>query len=137
MLSALLLALNTLTVSCNSPAENVQAAREDIANAKADLEKANKEYRVDTTDYKSAIMDQITFNEVHLIKLKEKFATNTNSEYKDRINQLEQRNMELKIKIKSYSAERNGNWQLFKSSFSRDMDELGKALNDLTVQNVQ
>lgn len=140
LLPALMLALSSFIVGCNSPAENVQAAREDVADAKADLDKANKEYRADTTNYKKSVMDKIASNELQLVKLKEKLATETaitKADYNDQINLLEKRNAELKIKIKNYSADGNSNWEVFKAEVSRDMDELGKALNDLTVRNVK
>ncbi|MBA3707137.1 MAG: hypothetical protein H0W84_14905 [Bacteroidetes bacterium] len=60
------------------------------------------------------------------------------TKYDKRINELEQKNKDLKKRMADYN-EQDGksNWQLFKTEFTHDMDELGNALKDLTVRNTK
>ncbi len=43
----------------------------------------------------------------------------------------------MKIKMDNYKEDGKEKWEAFKSEFSHDMDELGSALKDLTVNNVK
>ena len=42
--------------------------------------------------------------------------------------------MDMKNKLDDYKTEGKENWEIFKSEFSNDMDELGKAFNDFTAK---
>ncbi len=140
LLPAGLLALSSLIISCDSPATNVQDAKEDVAKAKADLAKANEEYRKDTVNYKNAMIKKIEANEIELAKLRRKIASlkgDARAEYADSINWLEKRNAALKVKITTYKPNDRSTWQSFKDELNHDMDELGKSLKDLTVRNVE
>ena len=48
---------------------------------------------------------------------------------------MEKRNSELKIKLDNYKEDGTDKWQIFKTEFKSDMDELGKAFADFTVSN--
>ena len=54
-----------------------------------------------------------------------------------KIDELEQKNSELKKRLDDYKADGKEKWEKFKAEFSHDMDELGKAFKDLTVKNVK
>jgi light-regulated signal transduction histidine kinase (bacteriophytochrome) len=51
-----------------------------------------------------------------------------------RIEELEERNNELKAELRNYNRS-NSDWETFKREFNHDMEELGKALKNLTVDN--
>ena len=43
----------------------------------------------------------------------------------------------MKKKLEDYQAEGKDSWETFKTEFSHDMDALGNAFKDLTVNNVK
>ena len=56
-------------------------------------------------------------------------------EYNKKIAELEQKNADTQKKLNEYKADSKEKWEMFKSEFNRDMDELGNALGNLTVKN--
>ena len=54
--------------------------------------------------------------------------------YKNKIANLELQNREMRTRLIEYEKSQS-NWETFKREFNHDMDELGKALKDLTVDN--
>ena len=42
--------------------------------------------------------------------------------------------MDMKNKLDDYKTEGKEKWEVFKTEFSQDMDELDKAFNDFTVK---
>lgn len=126
--------------SCNSAAEKVEIAKDKVSEASKDLDIANKEYLADIENYKKEIDERITANDQLIADLKLKIAEekkDAKSDYKNIIVLLEQKNNDLKKKMKDYKAEGKENWVKFKSEFSYDMEELAKAFKDLTVKNVK
>lgn len=57
-----------------------------------------------------------------------------NIRYEKTVAQLEKNNNELKKKLEGYNDKETGNWQRFKSEFKSDMNKLGKAISDFTVE---
>ena len=54
--------------------------------------------------------------------------------YKNRIEELEKQNRELQYRIDAYDKSHT-DWEKFKREFNHDMDELGEALKNITVNN--
>ncbi|MBK7408934.1 MAG: hypothetical protein IPJ40_13250 [Saprospirales bacterium] len=54
--------------------------------------------------------------------------------YAQRIETLEQKNRDLRTKMANYE-QNQSDWESFKREFNHDMDELGQALKDFTVDN--
>lgn len=80
---------------------------------------------------------QINNNEIRIKELKEKMnkpGTILDPLYAKKIENLEKKNQDLKIKLEAYETNQS-NWEKFKREFNHDMDELGKAFKDLTVNN--
>ena len=50
-----------------------------------------------------------------------------------RIKELEEKNKEIKLKVESYKNDANSDWKSFKEEYNHDMDELGQALKNFTV----
>jgi hypothetical protein len=57
--------------------------------------------------------------------------------YEIKIAELEQKNKNLKQKMDDYKVTGKTEWEQFKSEFNRDMEKLGKAFQDLVVNNVE
>ena len=54
--------------------------------------------------------------------------------YEQRIDTLEKKNRDLKARVDAYDKSQS-DWESFKREFNHDMDELGQAFKDLTVDN--
>jgi len=59
----------------------------------------------------------------------------TDALYEKNIDALELKNKELNERMDAFSKSSKSNWNSFKKEFDHDMDEIGKALKDLTVNN--
>ena len=53
------------------------------------------------------------------------------------IDDLEQKNINMRKKIEEYQETGKDKWEAFKVEFNHDMDELGTALKNLTVKNTK
>jgi DNA anti-recombination protein RmuC len=126
--------------SCNSSAEKVENAEQDVKDAKAALDQANEEYLLDIENYRLATADKIETNNQSIADFNlriENEKKEAKAAYQKQITELEQKNSDMKKKLEDYNAEGKENWEKFKYEFSRDMDELGEALKNLTVKNTK
>jgi len=136
----------TVFSGCNSPEQKVDNARENVQDAKQELntEQANanaeaqkaasaEEWKV----FKSETQLKIEDNEKRIAELKIKLKKPgklLDPAYQKRIDALELKNQEMKSRIDAYEKNQS-NWETFKREFSHDMDELGMAIKDFTVDN--
>lgn len=124
--------------SCNSAAENVTDAQNDVNDANEALDLANEEYLADIANYRIETSIAIATNDSLILDLKAKSKVSgkkSNPYYENEIADLERRNAELKKKMDEYKGDGKDNWTEFKEEFKHDMDELGNALKDLTQDN--
>jgi cell shape-determining protein MreC len=124
--------------SCNTPAQKVENAKEDVADAKEDLAEANEEYLNDVEEFRRQSQEKIAENERSIALFNARIQDEKDeakAEYKLKIVKLEAKNSDLKKKMADYKIEGKEKWEEFKAEFSRDMDELGAAFRDLTVKN--
>ncbi len=126
----------TILVSCSSPSQKVE-------NAKADLNDAKQEQQDSIADYESFKQqseERIANNEKIIADFKASKVANkkaiTVSEQR-MIDELEQRNINMRKKIIDYKENGKDKWEEFKAEFGHDMDELGEALKGLTINNTK
>ncbi len=119
--------------SCSSPATKVETAKENVADANKELNKANADVQNDIENYKKEMIDKIMLNEQQIAEVKKKNET----EKKEKIAKLEKRNADLRLKMENYKGEGKDNWENFKAEFKHDMEELGQAFKDIGVNNVK
>ncbi len=127
-----------ILTSCNTSAEKVENAQDNVTEATLDLKKANEEYLQDIENYRKETAAKIAANDQSIAEFNARVENEKNeakADYKKKIAELEQKNSDIKKKMEEYKAEGKEKWELFKTEFSRDMDELGKAFKDLTVKN--
>jgi septal ring factor EnvC (AmiA/AmiB activator) len=120
--------------------EDVAKARVDVAKAQEDLDKANKEYLADIESYRKETLDKIVANDRSIAEFVAKIENEKEeekAEYQKKISELRQKNNKMKDKMNEYKAEGRDKWQIFKSEFNHDMNELGKAFKDLVVKNTK
>ena len=138
----------TIFSGCKSPAEKADDAQQKVQDAKAQLDSAQNE--ANEAEKKAATAEEwktfkieseakISSNEATIAELREKMKTSgktMDALYEKRIDALEKQNNDLKTKIETYDQSQS-NWESFKREFNHDMDELGKSLKDLTVDNTK
>lgn len=146
IVTAAILLAGSIITSCQSSAEKVEDAKVNVQDANKDLKDAQKNVSEEAQKaakakeweaFKSESETKIRNNETLTAELKEKMKTSgkkLDKVYADNIAKLEQKNQDLKSRMDAYEKGQT-DWQSFKREFNHDMDELGNALKDLTVNN--
>lgn len=132
--------LAALTIGCNSSSKNLEEAQEDVVEAHNELDQANLDYEADLDNYRSETAKTIEANNQSIADFKVRIANEKKekkAEYEAKINELDQKNSDMKKKLDEYQADGKEKWEAFKIEFSRDMNELGLAFKDLTVNNTK
>ena len=141
----------TIFTSCRSSVQKqeaaqvkVQDARQDVQDAKQDLNAAKK----DAINQKLATAEEwATFKRESDVKIKDndvrftelnvkmkKPGQTLDEVYSKKIANLENQNKEMRTRLTAYEKSQT-NWESFKREFNHDMDEIGKSLKDLTIDN--
>ncbi len=143
---SLLILAAAILGGCQSSAEKVDAAKENVDEAKEELQEVKAEAQADAIKvanaeewrvFKSDAEIKIKENEVRIGELKvkmKKSGKTFDAMYEKNIIALEQKNKDLRTKISNYESNQS-DWEAFKREFNHDMDELGQAIKDLTVNN--
>ncbi len=143
---AALLIGGTVFTGCQSSDAKIKAAEEKVEKAKLALEEAQKEADAklikaandqEWISFKPAAEEKIKANEIRIAELKaakKEPGKTFDGVYEKRIDALEQQNKDLQARIDAYD-KNHSDWETFKREFNHDMDELGDALRDLTVDN--
>ena len=143
---ASMLIAGSVFTGCKSASQKEADAQAEVQDAKEDLNDAQNDANVEQqkvataeewSAFKSDAEAKIKSNEVRIAELNVKL--NKPGEildplYKKRIQTLEQQNRDLKERLYAYEKS-NSDWESFKREFNSDMNELGDALKDLTVDN--
>ena len=139
MAGTVLVGCQTSTKKEEIAKDKVADAREDVQDAKEELMDARKEA---TAEEWKAFKDQtnatIHENEMRIADLKAKMKKTGNSidaMYAKKVEELEQKNEDIKVKVETYKNDRNSDWESFKREYNHDMNELGDALRDVTIDN--
>ncbi|MFA7081250.1 MAG: hypothetical protein WC135_01440 [Bacteroidales bacterium] len=133
----------TTLVSCMSPGEKVDSAKEDVQEAKQDVEQTNQELNNAIQDsimeFRKDAAERINANEKEISDLKLKLK-NQGKEAKAKIErkiaELEAKNNKMEEALSDYKDESEIKWKEFKEEFNHDLDELGKALGNLSTNNL-
>lgn len=136
--SALLLLAGTELISCNSSAEKVEKAEDEVKVANENLDEANAEYLADVEKFKAETNQKIADNAKSIADFNARIASDkkeAKAEYKEKIAALELKNTDMQKKMADYKADGKDGWAKFKEEFNHDMDELGKSLKDFTIKN--
>lgn len=128
---------------CTSTTEKERAANEaneKLIEAKKDLDEAKRVYNEKLAAFKIESDNRIAENEKDIATLKEeikKKSKTVREELDAKLAALELKNQLMKEKVRDYKDESAEQWEAFKIEFNRDMDNLGKALKDLTTDNTK
>jgi phosphoenolpyruvate-protein kinase (PTS system EI component) len=138
VIAAVALLLSASFIGCNSPSQKVEQADANVAEAKKDLVQAQNEYAVELSNFKQETDKTISANEKKIYDIRirmEKDKLSAKEEYKRLISELEQKNSALKQRMDSYQDESQVKWDLFKTEFNKDMNDLQESLNNFFVVN--
>ncbi len=142
---AIILAIGLFT-SCQSSATKVEEAKEDVAEAKEDLKEAIKDtiteaeqavFAAEWKTFKAETELTIKGNETRIAELRKQMKASgkkMDATYEKKIDTLQMLNNDLEAKMNMYNGNKT-DWAMFKSEFSSDMNKLGKALKDFTIDN--
>lgn len=142
---AMLIAGSVFT-SCESQAQKDEKEKNRIETEQKELNERKTEVNAaaqkvadaeEWKQFKAASELKIKENEIRIDELKfkkSKPGKMLDELYQNRIEALVTRNKELKERIYSYEKNQS-DWEVFKREFNHDMDELGKALKDFSVDN--
>lgn len=128
----------TLLVSCSTPAEKVDKAQENVTKANNELDSAIKDYLADIDVYRLETANRIAENEKNIASYNASIAKikmDERAEYIKKIKSLELQNAALKTKLDNYKPDGDDKWKIFKAEFSKEMDDLGKSIKDLTKKD--
>jgi phosphoenolpyruvate-protein kinase (PTS system EI component) len=138
VIAAVALLLSASFIGCNSPSQKVEQADANVAEAKKDLVQAQNEYAVELSNFKQETDKTISANEKKIYDIRirmEKDKMSAKEDYKRLISELEQKNSALKQRMDSYQDESQVKWDLFKTEFNKDMNDLQESLNNFFVVN--
>jgi len=131
---------SAILTGCNTSAQKVENAEENVVAANEDLNDANEAYKQEIDNYRKEADEKIAANNKSIAEFNARIALekkDAQDDYRRQIATLEQKNTDMKKKMDDYKADGKDKWEKFKTEFNRDMDELGKAFKDLTVNNVK
>ena len=121
--------------SCNIDREKkVEDAKEKAHQANKELKDAQAKYDKEWQQFKSDAEFRIRTNENRINEFKTEIQTASGTfktKYQKEVFSLEQKNIELKTKIREYKYEGKDKWEEFKKGFNHDMDVVGETLHDL------
>jgi hypothetical protein len=138
LLFALLIA-GTALLGCKSSTKEEKESQEKVQEAKDNLVEEKK--AVSAEEWKAFRKDTdsvINKNKIRIAVLKlnlKQTGKTVDAKYNKNIDVLEQKNKDLKTKMDTYKNDASNDWESFKREFNHDMNELGNALKDLTVDN--
>ena len=126
---------------CRPSTPREDAAKTEVLEANEELKDARK---AATAEEWKAFKDEselkIRDNEVRIAELKSKIKKSgkeLDALYNKKIDALEQQNKDMKARIDVYEKNNKSDWESFKREFNHDLDKLGKALKDLTLNNTK
>ena len=136
----------TVLTGCQNTSKKEEAAQDNVEDARENLDDAKEELsdaraaatEKEWNDFKESTDSTIKQNEIRIAEMKtnmKKTGKSIDEMYAKQIEALELKNRNIKLKVQEYKNDTNSDWQSFKEEYNRDMDELGAAMKNLTVDN--
>ncbi len=133
-------AASLLVSSCNTPSQKLGNAKDEVTQAKEDLDKARAEYQAELEKFKKESNEKLTANEKLIADLKaviKQSKRDVKSQSTDLVEAAEKQNSDLKKRLAEFNDDSKDKWESFKDEFNNDMSELGKSIAGLTKDNVK
>ena len=129
----------TIFIGCLSSDEKVEAARNNLNVANKDVQIANQELTQAKQDsilmFRQEAAERISLNKKSIADLKLKISKENKvlkAKNEKKLEELEKRNNLLEKSLADYKDDEKTKWSEFKIEFNNDLDELGKAFQNLT-----
>jgi hypothetical protein len=152
-LAIMMMLAGSLLVACQSYSKKEEASQRKIEQSKLDLkatrdrnnteqqrirdEALRVEHQQEWIVFKNESEAKIDANQTRITELKaemRKPGKKYDTRYARKIDNLEQRNLELRMRINTYNDEQS-DWNTFKNEFNHDLNEIGLAFTNLTVNS--
>ena len=145
-LVALLILAQAIFTGCQSSNDKLEAANKKVEEERKELQEAKQDANAEAVKvanaeewrvFKTESEVKIKENQERIDELRAKMkkpGQTFDEMYAKKIDNLEQKNKDLRTKIGGYETNQS-DWESFKREFNHDMDELGQAIRDLTVNN--
>ncbi len=127
----------SMLANCNSPAEKVKHEQVKVAEAEIDLANANREYLADIENHRKQTSEKIAANNQSIADFKvriDKEKKDANADYLKKIARIEGINSDMKKRMDDYKADTKQDWEIFKSEFDREMDDLSREFKGLPAE---
>lgn len=135
ILSAILFFAGALLTGCNTNREKkVEDAKENVEQANQELKDARVEYEKEWQQFNTDAELKINANEKKIADFKALIKTasgKSKAKYEKEVIELEQKNIELRKRIREYKYEGKDSWETFKKDFNDGLDYIGNTLNDI------
>lgn len=121
--------------SCQNKEHKLENAQENVIEANEDFKEAQREFKTE-----SEVKIRENENEIKMYRDNMKdYNVDDRADYQRRIDSLERRNQELKVKLDAYDGEKDTNekWESFKREFNHDMEDLKQSLKSIGKNNVK
>ena len=122
-----------ILTSCQSKEQKVEDSKQQVVDAKQDLKEAKQELNADYPAFKRDAEEQIAANDKRIAELREKLARSGKAPLdnmrRQRIDELQKENAELRSRLYGYEKERS-DWETFKRKFNEDAAKLRQAFKD-------
>lgn len=142
-LAAALLLSGFCLTSCESKQEDarddLKDAQENVVDAQNDLNRANAEYEAEIENYRATMYERIDANDRTIEELRAEMRgqkREVKKEYREAIDELQERNRKMKARMGEYKADGKDKWEAFKAEFNHDMEELGNSIRNIGKDNV-
>jgi predicted RNase H-like HicB family nuclease len=136
--------VGTMLTGCQTSNKNVEKARDNMEEAKDKVTEAKKDIdqalKESIQQFKKESQERISNNEKIIAEFKakiEKEGKMAKAKYEKKVAELEQKNREMKMRLDKFEDNKQDKWDSFKTEFNHDMDQLGKSLKDLTIDNTK
>lgn len=109
-----------------------------LISCNSSKDQTNEEYKADIEKFKAEIQKKIEANKKIIAGFNEKAGNmkeDVRANYKQKMNELQQKNAEMKRRMDSYKAESKQDWESFKTEFRNDINELTSSLHNLIDRN--
>jgi exonuclease VII large subunit len=133
--------MGTLLVSCKTTTkEDTMVIGEDRVGDTIVVSKTTTITNLEWQEFKDETNAAIDKNEKRISEMKLKMQESGkefDASYQQKINQLEERNAEMKTKVANYKSDASANWESFKREVNHDMTELGDSFKNIAVDNTK
>jgi hypothetical protein len=129
---------SVLIFSCGPSAQKVKDSQETADKEKADYQQMQKDSIEDFESFKLAYEARIDANEKTIADLKKEIRKDKSKMQEINLkamDELDGRNFEMRKRIREFKNDSKEDWKSFKEEFSYDMDEIGKAIKGIGVNN--